>query len=120
MAISAAIHRAGLAPEEIGTAVMGQIIQAGAKMNPARLAAVRSGLPVTVPALTVNRVCGSDAQAIVSAAQEILLRSVNTAVVGGMENMDQALYLIPRGRRPPRLSAQPVSQGPCQIPGGMV
>ena len=75
-AIGAAIQHAGLDPEEIGTAVMGQVIQAGAKMNPARQAAVRGGLPVTVPALTVNRVCGSGAQAIVSAAQEILLGAV--------------------------------------------
>ena len=97
-AIGAAIQHAGLDPEEIGTAVMGQVIQAGAKMNPARQAAVRGGLPVTVPALTVNRVCGSGAQAIVSAAQDILLGSVDAAVAGGMENMDQAPYLIPRGR----------------------
>ena len=107
VAIGAAVKRAGLEPEEIGTAVMGHVIQAGAKMNPARQAAVRGGLPVTVPALTVNRVCGSGAQAIVSAAQEILLGSVDTAVAGGMENMDQAplpdparpLGLSP-GRRP--------------------
>ena len=98
VAIGAAIKHAGLDPEEIGTAVMGQVIQAGAKMNPARQAAVRGGLPVTVPALTVNRVCGSGAQAIVSAAQEILLGSADAAVAGGMENMDQAPYLIPRGR----------------------
>src|SRR4051812_40079937 len=97
-AIGAAIQHAGLDPEEIGTAVMGQVIQAGAKMNPARQAAVRGGLPVTVPALTVNRVCGSGAQAIVSAAQDIQVGSVDTAVAGGMENMDQAPYLIPRGR----------------------
>jgi len=97
-AIGAAIQRAGLEPEEIGTVVMGQVIQAGAKMNPARQAAVHGGLPVTVPAMTVNRVCGSGAQAIVSAAQEILVGSVDTAVAGGMENMDQAPYLIPRGR----------------------
>src|SRR5438309_934390 len=72
-AIRSAVQRAGLRPDEIGTAVMGNVIQAGAKMNPGRQAAVRSGLPVSVPAMTVNRVCGSGAQAIVSAAQEILL-----------------------------------------------
>jgi len=80
VAIGAAIKHAGLEPEEIGTAVMGHVVQAGAKMNPARQAAVRGGLPVTVPAMTVNRVCGSGAQAIVSAAQEILVGSVDTAV----------------------------------------
>ena len=56
------------------------------------------GLPVTIPALTVNRVCGSGAQAIVSAAQEIALGNIDVAVAGGMENMDQAPYLVGRGR----------------------
>ena len=98
VAIRAAVERAGLKPEEVGTVAMGNVIQAGAKMNPARQAAVHAGLPVTVPAMTVNRVCGSGAQAIVSAAQEILLGGVDVAVAGGMENMDQAPYLVARGR----------------------
>lgn len=97
-AIGAAIQRAGLQPDEIGTAVMGQVVQAGAKMNPSRQAAIGAGLPVTVPAMTVNRVCGSGAQAIVSAAQEIMLGMVDTAVAGGMENMDMAPFLLARGR----------------------
>jgi acetyl-CoA C-acetyltransferase len=98
VAIRAAVERAGLKPDEIETAAMGNVIQAGTKMNPARQAAVQAGLPVTVPAMTVNRVCGSGAQAIVSAAQEILLGNANAAVAGGMENMDQAPYLVQRGR----------------------
>jgi acetyl-CoA C-acetyltransferase len=98
VAIRAAVERAGLKPEEIETAAMGNVIQAGTKMNPARQAAVQAGLPVTVPAMTVNRVCGSGAQAIVSAAQEILLGNANAAVAGGMESMDQAPYLVQRGR----------------------
>ena len=61
-------------------------------------AAVQAGLPVATPAMTVNRVCGSGVQAIVSAAQEILLGNVNVAVAGGMENLDLAPYLIPGGR----------------------
>jgi acetyl-CoA C-acetyltransferase len=77
---------------------MGNVVQAGAKMNPARQAAIHAGLPVSVPAMTVNRVCGSGAQAIVSAAQEILLGAVESAVAGGMENMDLAPYLLARGR----------------------
>jgi acetyl-CoA C-acetyltransferase len=103
VAIRAAVDRAGLKPEEIETAAMGNVVQAGAKMNPARQAAVRAGLPVTVPAMTVNRVCGSGAQAIVSTAQEILLGAANVAVAGGMENMDQAPYLVARGRWGQRL-----------------
>jgi acetyl-CoA C-acetyltransferase len=98
VAIGAAVARAKLRPDEVETVVMGNVIQAGIKMNPARQAAVHAGLPVTTPALTVNRVCGSGAQAIVSAAQEISLRNINVAVAGGMENMDQAPYLIARGR----------------------
>ena len=70
VAISAAVARAGLRPDEAETVVMGNVVQAGTKMNPARQAAVHAGLPVTTPALTVNRVCGSGAQAIVSAAQD--------------------------------------------------
>jgi acetyl-CoA C-acetyltransferase len=97
-AVGAAVARAKLRPEEVETVVMGNVVQAGTKMNPARQAAVRAGLPVTTPALTVNRVCGSGAQAVVSAAQEISLGNVNVAVAGGMENMDQAPYLIERAR----------------------
>ena len=98
VAIKAAVARARIDPEEVGTVVMGNVVQAGAKMNPARQAAIHAGLPVSVPAMTANRVCGSGAQAIVSAAQEILLGAVEAAVAGGMENMDLATYLIARGR----------------------
>ena len=96
--IGAAVGRAKLRPDEVETVVMGNVVQAGNKMNPGRQAAVHAGLPVTIPALTVNRVCGSGAQAIVSAAQEIFLGNINVAVAGGMENMDQAPYLVARGR----------------------
>src|SRR5260370_34664095 len=98
VAIGAAVECAKLRPEEVETVVMGNVVQAGTKMNPARQAAVHAGLPVTVPALTVNRVCGSGAQAIVSAALEIALGNINVAVAGGMENMDQAPYLLARAR----------------------
>jgi acetyl-CoA C-acetyltransferase len=98
VAIAGAVKRAGLRPDEIETVAMGNVVQAGAKMNPARQAAVHAGLPVTTPAMTVNRVCGSGVQAVVSAAQEILLGSINVAVAGGMENMDLAPYLIAGGR----------------------
>src|SRR5258708_24122576 len=97
-AINAALQRSGLQPDEIGTVVMGNTVQAGNKMNPARQAAIHGGLPVEVPAMTVNRVCGSGAQAIVSAAQEIMLGLTDSAIAGGMENMDQAPYLVAGGR----------------------
>lgn len=67
--IKAAVGRAGLRPDEVETVVMGNVVQAGVKMNPARQASIHAGLPVSTPALTVNRVCGSGAQAIVSVSQ---------------------------------------------------
>lgn len=97
-AIRATLAKAKLDHGKIATVVMGNVIQAGNKMNPARQAAIHGGLPVEVPAMTVNRVCGSGAQAVVSAAQEIMLGIIDSAVAGGMENMDQAPYLMSGGR----------------------
>jgi acetyl-CoA C-acetyltransferase len=96
--IREAIARTGVDPAIVGSVVMGNVIQAGNRMNPARQASVNGGLPISVPALTVNRVCGSGAQAIVNAAQEILLGHHDVAVAGGMENMDRAPYLMEGGR----------------------
>lgn len=97
-AIRATIERSGLDPSDVQTVVMGQVIQAGARMNPSRQAAIGAGIPVDVPAMTVNRVCGSGSQAIASAAQEIMLGHIDCAVAGGMENMDQAPYIVQQGR----------------------
>ena len=97
-AIRATLERVRLQGADVGTVVMGQVVQAGAKMNPARQAAMDGDVPVEVPAMTVNRVCGSGAQAIASAAQEILLGHIDCALAGGMENMDQAPYLMGQGR----------------------
>src|SRR5260370_1705747 len=77
VAIKAAIERAGLKPDEVGTVAMGNVIQAGTKMNPARQAAIHGGLPVSVPAMTVNRVCGSGPQALVSPAPGVTLCPVH-------------------------------------------
>lgn len=90
--------RNGLAGSQVQSLVMGNVIQAGNRMNPARQAGLAAGLPVEVPALTVNRVCGSGAQAVVSAALEVAAGMVDCAVAGGMENMDRAPYLLPQGR----------------------
>lgn len=92
------LKRSGLSEGKVQTLVMGNVIQAGVKMNPARQAGVAAGLPVDVPALTVNRVCGSGAQAMVSAALEIWSGMIDCAIAGGMENMDRAPYLLPQGR----------------------
>lgn len=96
--IKATLERAKLKGADVDTVVMGQVVQAGAKMNPARQAMRGAGMPVEVPAMTVNRVCGSGAQAIASAAQEVMLGHASCAVAGGMENMDQAPYLMTGGR----------------------
>ena len=97
-AVRAALSRAKLSGSKLGGVVMGNVVQAGNKMNPARQSAVEGGVPVDVPAMTVNRVCGSGAQAIASAAQEIMLGMLDCAVAGGMENMDMAPYLVSGGR----------------------
>lgn len=92
------LKRANLSPDKVRSLILGNVIQAGVKMNPARQAGIGSGLPVEVPAMTVNRVCGSGAQAIASAALEIWSGMTQVAVAGGMENMDRAPYLLPQGR----------------------
>jgi acetyl-CoA C-acetyltransferase len=107
------LARSGLDPQRIDSVVMGNVIQAGNRMNPARQAAIHGGLPVTVPAITVNRVCGSGAQAIASAAQEIWLGHHKAAVAGGMENMDRAPYLMDGGRWGYRM-------GPAEIHDSML
>ncbi len=96
--IRASVQGAGIEPDQVGSVVFGNVIQAGNKMNPARQAALGAGLPVSVPAMTVNRVCGSGAQAIATAADEVRLGYVDIAIAGGMENMDRAPYLMPAGR----------------------
>ena len=98
VAIRTTLERSKLTNGDIDTVVMGNVIQAGNKMNPARQAAIQGGLPVNVPAMTVNRVCGSGAQAIASAAQEVMLGFAKSAISGDMENMDRAPYLMTSGR----------------------
>lgn len=113
VAIRETLRRSGLSPEKIDSVTMGNVVQAGNKMNPARQAAIGSGLPVTVPAQTVNRVCGSGAQAILTAATEILAGLGHAAIAGGMENMDRAPYLMEGGRWGYRM-------GPAQILDSML
>lgn len=97
-AIGEVLKRSGLDPAKIDGVIMGNVIQAGNKMNPARQAAIHGGVPVDAPAMTVNRVCGSGAQAIASAVQEVWLGFGKAVVAGGMENMDMAPYLMGGGR----------------------
>lgn len=98
VAVRAAIARSGIDPRHIDSVLMGNVVQAGNRMNPARQVAVNGGIPVDVPAMTLNRVCGSGAQAIVTASHEILAGESEVVVAGGMENMDLAPYLLPSAR----------------------
>jgi len=97
-AIRGTMLRSGLNKSEIASVTMGNVVQAGNKMNPARQAAIHGGLLVSVPAVTVNRVCGSGAEAIASAAKDIWLGHSKAVIAGGMENMDRAPYLMSGGR----------------------
>jgi acetyl-CoA C-acetyltransferase len=92
------VARSGIDAALVDHVMFGNVIQAGNRMNPARQAAIHGGLPVSVPAMTVNRVCGSGAQAIATAAQAVWLGQDRVAVAGGMENMDRAPYLLDGGR----------------------
>lgn len=106
--VAETLRRSGLSADHVQALVMGNVIQAGVKMNPARQAGIGAGLPVEVPALTVNRVCGSGAQAIVSAALEIWSSMLDCTIAGGMENMDRAPYLLPQGRWGARMGDVPL------------
>jgi len=96
--IREAIARAGVKPADVQDVVMGCVLQAGAGMNVARQAALRAGLPVDVPAETVNRVCGSGLQAVVHAVEAIGAGYVDTMVAGGTESMSNAPYLLKGAR----------------------
>lgn len=94
-----ALRRSGIAPAEVGHVVFGQVLHTEPRdMYLARVAAVGGGIPVETPALTVNRLCGSGLQAIVSAAQSIALGDCDTAVAGGAESMSRAPYHVPSMR----------------------
>ncbi|HEX6704113.1 MAG TPA: thiolase family protein [Albitalea sp.] len=93
--VKAALRRSGLDPSRVDAVVMGNVVQAGNGMNVARQAAVQGGLPVGTPAMTVNRVCGSGAQAVATAYAEIAAGLSRIVVAGGIENMDRAPYLLP-------------------------
>ncbi len=99
VAIKEALARAKIDPASIGHVVMGSVIHGEAKdMYVSRVAAIEAGLPVGTPCLTVNRLCGSGLQAIVSAAQHILLGDTDAVVGGGAESMSRAAYFLPAGR----------------------
>jgi acetyl-CoA C-acetyltransferase len=109
IAIKEAVARSGLAPATVGHVVMGSVIHGEARdMYLSRVAALDAGLPVGTPCLTVNRLCGSGLQAIVSAAQHVLLGDTDIVVGGGAESMSRAAYFLPQARWGQRMGDAPI------------
>jgi acetyl-CoA C-acetyltransferase len=98
VAVQAALQRAGVDPASVDEVIMGNVLQAGQGQNPARQAAMEAGVPKEVPAMTVNKVCGSGLKAVHLAWQSIVSGENEIVVAGGMENMTQAPYLLPKAR----------------------
>ena len=96
--IRQALGRAGVEPEQVDQVIMGNVLQAGQGQNPARQAAMGAGLPAEIPAMTINRVCGSGLEAVTLAAALIRCGDADIVVAGGMENMSAAPYALPKGR----------------------
>jgi acetyl-CoA C-acetyltransferase len=98
VAIASALSRAGVAPDQVQYVVLGQVLQAGCGQITARQAAVKAGIPLTTPAVTINKVCLSGLDAIAYAAQLVRLGEYDVIVAGGMESMTQAPHLLPKSR----------------------
>lgn len=98
LVIKEALNKAGVASNEVDEVLMGNVVQAGLGQNVARQAAVKAGLPVEVPAMTINKVCGSGLRTVSLAAQLIKTGDVDVVVAGGMENMSQGPYLLKTAR----------------------
>lgn len=96
--IRAALQRADLKPQQVDEVIMGNVLQAGLGQNPARQASIDADLPVGVPAMTINKVCGSGLKAVILAAQAIKLGDAEIIVAGGMESMSRAPYLLEKAR----------------------
>jgi len=98
ISIRAALERADLKPAQIDEVIMGNVLQAGLGQNPARQSAINAGLPVSIPSMTINKVCGSGLKAVMLAAQAIKLGDAEIIVAGGMESMSRAPYLLEKAR----------------------
>ena len=98
LVIKNAIERAGLEPEQVDEVIMGNVLGAGLGQNVARQMSIHAGVPVTVPAFTINKVCGSGLKAVQLAVQAVLCGDAEVVVAGGAENMSQAPYILPNQR----------------------
>ncbi|KYK28821.1 MAG: acetyl-CoA acetyltransferase [Candidatus Proteinoplasmatales archaeon SG8-5] len=97
-AITGAVERAGISKDSIDEVIMGNVVSAGLGQNPARQAMIAAELPVSIPAFTVNKVCGSGMKAVVAAAQAIKAGDAKVIVAGGMENMNLCPFVLPKAR----------------------
>lgn len=93
-----ALRRAGIQRDQVDEVIMGNVLSAGLGMNPARQAAIAAGIPDSVPATSINKVCGSGLKAVALATQAIILGDADIVVAGGMEGMSSAPYLLPKAR----------------------
>src|SRR5262252_3072292 len=107
-AIQAALGRSGAEADAVEEVIMGNVLQAGAGMNPARQAAIAAGLPESIPSFTINKVCGSGLKAVALAAQAIAAGDAELIIAGGMESMSRAPYLLPDARWGARLGNAPL------------
>src|SRR5579863_439995 len=110
----AALERAGVAPQEVEEVIFGHARQAGNGPNPARQIAVRAGIPVEVPAYTVNKACASGLKAIVLGYQEIVLGNANVVLVGGTEAMSRVPYYLESARWGARMGHKELTDGMYQ------
>lgn len=96
--IKTALERSEIMPTSVDEVIMGNVLSTGQGMNPARQSTLKAGLPIETPALTINKVCGSGLKAIIMAAQAIKTMDAKMVIAGGMENMSQAPYILPKAR----------------------
>ncbi|MGB4587829.1 MAG: acetyl-CoA C-acetyltransferase [Clostridiaceae bacterium] len=97
-AVKGALEKIGLSPDEVDEVILGNVLQAGLGQNVARQVSIHSGIPIEVPSLTINKVCGSGLKAVQLAAQAIMAGEADVIVAGGTENMSQAAYVVPGAR----------------------
>src|SRR5271170_7584913 len=96
--IRALLERSGLKPEHINEVILGQVLAAGSGQNPARQALIKAGLPAEIPAMTINKVCGSGLKAVMLASQAVQCGDADIVIAGGQENMSAAPHVLPGSR----------------------
>uniref|UniRef100_UPI00054F7F51 thiolase family protein n=1 Tax=Hippea jasoniae TaxID=944479 RepID=UPI00054F7F51 len=109
--IKALLKKTSLLPEDVDEVIIGNVVSAGVGQAPARQASIYAGLPVTIPAMTINKVCGSGLKAIMLAAGSVMLGDSQIVIAGGMENMSMVPYYLPKARFGYRMGTGEVIDG---------